>query len=132
VARLDRYENLIAWQSANELADLIDDMVASGQASKNPDFCRQIQKSSAKAPAQIAEGFLRFLPKEPAYYYRIARASLGETQTHLRRGFRREYWSDDVFWKAWSVSETALKTTTGLLKSRLKKIAEETERKRRP
>lgn len=130
--KITRYEQLIAWQAANELADLVDSMISGGPSSANADFCRQIQKSSSKAPAQIAEGFLRYNAKESAYYYRIARASLGETQTHLQRGLRRKYWSQEVFAKAWAVSETALKTTTGLLQSRLKKIEEESQRKRHP
>lgn len=130
--KITRYEQLVAWQASNDLADLVDSMISDGPATSNSDFCRQIQKSSSKAPAQIAEGFLRFKAKESAYYYRIARASLGETQTHLRRGLRRKYWPQDVFAQAWAVSETALKTTTGLLQSRLKKIEEEEQRKRRP
>lgn len=129
--KITRYEDLVAYQAANELADLIDEQMG-GPASKNQDFCTQIQKSSAKAPAQIAEGFLRFRPKESAYYYRIARASLGETQTHLRRGLHRKYWSEDAHRKMWELSETALKTTTGLLNSRLEKIREDGAAKRRP
>ena len=130
--KISRYEDLIAWQSSDELADLVDAMVCQGPAAENAEFRTQIQKSSSKAPAQISEGFVRYLPKESAYYYRVARSSLAETQNHLRRGFRRKYWSEDEFKKAWDVSETALKTTTGLLQSRLKKIAEEQREKRRP
>ena len=130
VDKINRYEDLVAYQTADELADLIDEQVL-GPASKNQDFCKQIQKSSAKAPAQIAEGFLRFLPKESAYYYRVARASLGETQTHLKRGLKRKYWSQEVYQKMWALSEVALKTTTGLLTSRLDKIREEDAAKRR-
>jgi four helix bundle protein len=130
VERIDRYQDLVAYQTADELADLIDEQIL-GPASKNQDFCKQIQKASAKAPAQIAEGFLRFLPKESAYYYRIARASLGETQAHLKRGLKRNYWSEEVHKKMWALSEVALKTTTGLLNSRLGKIREEEAAKRR-
>jgi len=129
--KINRYEQLIAWQSADALADLVDSMISSGPASRDFEFVKQIRKSSAKAPAQIAEGFVRFYPKESAYYYRVARASLAETQAHLRRGYRRKYWSQETFAKAWDLSETALKTITGLLKSRLKSIAEEQERKRK-
>src|SRR5436190_9874314 len=126
VAKISRYEDLVAYQTSNALADLIDEQVL-GPASRNQYFCDQILKSSAKAPAQIAEGFLRFRPKESAYYYRIARASLGETQTHLERGRRRGYWTDEQFRKARDVSDEALRTTTGLLKDRLRVIAEEGE-----
>jgi four helix bundle protein len=129
--KISRYEDLIAWQSSDELADLVDAMVSKGPAAQDEDFRRQIKKSSSKAPAQIAEGFVRYKPKESAYYYRVARASLAETQNHLRRGYRRKYWSEEEFKKAWDVSETALKTTTGLLQSRLEKIAEEERQKRK-
>jgi four helix bundle protein len=125
------FQDLVAWQLAMQLADLVDALVLVGPASRNESFCDQIQKSSSKPSAQIAEGFLRFKPRESAYYYRIARASLGETQTHLIRGYRRGYWSADVFQKAWDVSQGALKTTTGLLNSRLERIKQEEEEKRR-
>jgi four helix bundle protein len=131
MAKIERYEDLVAYQAADELADLIDEQVKK-LASTNQDFCHQIEKSSSKAPAQIAEGFLRFRAKESAHLYRIARASLGETQTHLKRGFTRGYWSEDAHKKMWELSEVALKTTTGLLNSRLAKIREEEEAKRRP
>jgi len=127
--KISRFEDLIAWQFANELADLVDILVSTGKANRNQDFRDQILKSSSKAPAQIAEGFLRFRPKESAYYYRIARASLGETKNHLRRGFHRKYWEEPVFQKAMQLAEGAMKTTGGLLASRLTKIKEEEERK---
>jgi four helix bundle protein len=131
VSKIERFEDLVAWQLAMELADLVDAMVSSGPASRNQGFCEQIQKSSAKPAAQIAEGFLRFRPKESAYYYRIAKASLGETQTHLLRGFRRGYWSEETFNKAWKASKGALDTTSGLLNSRLARIKQEEEKRRR-
>jgi four helix bundle protein len=125
-----RYEDLIAWQRSMELADLIDAMTRKGrQASFNRRFTEQIQTSSAKASAQIAEGFLRFKATESAYYYRIARTSLGETQTHLERGRRRGYWTSAEFDQARAVSETALKVITGLLNDRLRVIAEEKRKK---
>jgi four helix bundle protein len=127
---VSRFEDLIAWQRAMELADLIDAMTCDGsKAAYNRRFAEQIQGSSAKAPAQIAEGFLRFRPKESAYYYRVARASLGETQSHLERGRRRGYWTREEFEKARAVSEEALRTITGLLNDRLGVIAREATKK---
>jgi four helix bundle protein len=123
--KINRFQDLVAWQLAMDLADLVDAMISSGRASNNPGFCDQIQRSSSKIAAQIAEGFARFRATESAYYYRIARASLAETQTHLLRGYRRHYWSDEEFKKAWEVSEGALKTTSGLLRSRLEQIEKE-------
>ena len=129
--KISRFQDLVAWQLAMELADLVDAMTSSGRASKNPGFCDQIQRSSSKIAAQIAEGFARFRAAESAYYYRIAKGSLAETQTHLIRGNRRHYWSEEIFKKAWDVSEGALNTTSGLLRSRLEQIEKEEAEKRR-
>ena len=131
MAKISRFQDLVAWQLAMELADLVDAMTSGGPASKNPSFCDQIQRSSSKIAAQIAEGFARFRASESAYYCRIARSSLAETQTHLLRGQRRRYWSDEEFKKAWDVSEGALNTTSGLLRSRLERIEREDAEKRR-
>ena len=123
--KINRYEDLVAWQFASELADLIDVLASKGAAARNESFREQILKSSAKAPAQIAEGFLRFTPRESAYYYRIARASLGETKNHLQRGLHRKYWSETEVGAAWKLAESAMNTTGGLLAAKLRQIREE-------
>ena len=127
--KIDNYEDLVAWQFANELADLVDTLVSTGGAARNESFHDQILKSSAKAPAQIAEGFVRFRPKESAYYYRIARASLAETRNHLRRGHHRRYWDDETATKALKLCTDAMNTTGGLLASRLAAIKQEEREK---
>jgi four helix bundle protein len=119
--KISRPEDLVASQTADELADLIDDIVPR-LGNTDSHWCKQISKSTAKVPAQIAEGFARFLPKESAYYYRVARASLVETQSHLRRGLRRKHLSQEEFEQGWRLSEIALKTTTGLLTAKLAQI----------
>lgn len=129
--KINRYQDLIAWQFADELADVVDRLAETGGAARNHSFQQQILKSSAKAPAQIAEGFLRFKPREAAYYYRIARASLGETMNHLRRGFRRGYWPEADFQKAWKLATSAFNTTGGLLRTKLGQIEQEEQAKQK-
>ena len=92
--KISRFEDLVAWQLAIELPDLIEAMVSKGPASENPTFVDQILRASSKAPAQIAEGFLRYTAADSANDYRMARVSLGETQTHLARGRRRKYFGE--------------------------------------
>jgi len=130
MARIDRYDQLVAWQFANELADLVDTLVAKGAAADNESFRLQILKSSSKPPAQIAEGFARGLPKESAFYYRIARASIAETKNHLQRGFHRGYWSEADYKKGTELADCAFKTAGGLLASRVRLIKEGEERRK--
>ena len=121
--KISRPEDLVAYQTADELANLVDDTTPRIER-KDRDWCGQIRRSTAKAPAQIAEGFCRFLPKDGANYYRMARASLAETQSHLKRGLRRKHLTQDEFKRAWNLSEVALKTTTGLLNAKLAQLRE--------
>jgi len=123
--KIERHEQLAAWQFANELADLIDTLIANGAARDNQSFRDQILRSSSKPPAQIAEGFARYLPRDSANYYRMARASLAETRVHLQRGFHRRYWGEADQKTALELAEGAFKTTGGLLASRLRAIKEE-------
>jgi four helix bundle protein len=119
--KISRPEDLVAYQCADELANLVDDITPRIEK-KDRDWCDQIRRSTAKAPAQIAEGFCRFLPKDGANYYRMARSSLSETQSHLRRGLRRKHLTQEEFNRGWKLSEVALKTTTGLLNSKIAQI----------
>jgi len=124
--KISRPEDLVAYQFADELANLVDDITPRIER-KDRDWCDQIRRATAKAPAQIAEGFCRFLARDSANYYRMARASLAETQSHLKRGLRRKHLSSAEFDKAWQLSEVALKTTTGLLNSKLAQVRAATD-----
>lgn len=119
MAGAKRYEDLDCWKLANELADLYDAMTAEGPASRDVDLRKQLRKSGTKAPAQIAEGFLRYLPADFANYLRMARASLGESQTHLNRGYRRSYWSQEQVDRARVLGNRAIGATTKLMLNRL-------------
>jgi four helix bundle protein len=124
--KISRPEDLVAYQTADELANLVDDITPRIEG-KDRDWCDQIRRSTAKTPAQISEGFCRYLPRDGANYYRIARSSLVETQIHLKRGLRRKHLTPGEFDKAWQLSEVALKTTTGLLTSKLAQIRQRTQ-----
>src|SRR5689334_12367363 len=76
MAKITRLQALAAWQLAMDLADLVEAVVSRGPATANQTFVDQILRSSSKAAAQIAEGFLRYRPADSANYYRIARASI--------------------------------------------------------
>ncbi|PYR61710.1 MAG: hypothetical protein DMF85_01550 [Acidobacteria bacterium] len=119
MAGVARFQDLVCWQLAMQLADLVDSMTSTGPAAANRAFAYQIRNAGTKAPAQIAEGWMRFYAADTANFLRMARASLGELQTHLERGRRRAYWSDEVFQQAWKLSERTIRVTTGFMKERL-------------
>lgn len=121
MAEIRRFEDLVCWQLASELSDLIDTMTSSGTASRDFDFRQQIRKAGTKAPAQIAEAFMRWNAADTANFLRIARASLGETQSHLLKGYRRHYWDEATYRKAWALSDRTIRVTTGYMRERQRK-----------
>jgi len=120
VAGVRRFQDLVAWQLCVEQCDVICDITETGRSTRDPEFRNQIRNASKKAPALIAEGFLRFTPAEFVRYLRMARAEIGEVQNHLEFGRRRHYFTPEQLDRATAISRRAMAATSGLLKSKLR------------
>jgi len=109
------FRDLICWQLATELSDLVDRMTERGPVRRDFRFRNQIRDSAASAPSNISEGWGRYYANQNAPYVRIAKASLDETLNHLLRGKRRRYFSDADFNEAFKLAKRALGATTRYL-----------------
>jgi four helix bundle protein len=78
------FRELVSWQLAFELNERIQQLLRSGAAANDFKFRDQLADSARSAPRNIAEGFGRFNPTEIAQFVDYARASLDETENHLR------------------------------------------------
>ena len=90
-----RFEDLEAWQLANELKIEVYSLIKDGPAAKDFEFRNQIRDSAASATKNIAEGFGRFRPKVFAKFMEYAVGSLMETQDSLKDGVDRGYFTPD-------------------------------------
>lgn len=88
-----RFEELEAWQLADELKKKIYDLVESTSARGDRKFREQITEAAASATSNLSEGFGYFRHPEFAKYARTAKASLIETQNHLGDGVDRRHWT---------------------------------------
>jgi len=89
-----RYQDLIAWQTAEMFRDEVHRLVArSSQANGDLRFRSQIQEASRAVPANIVEGFLRFSPREFMRFLDYAVSSLGEAESRLQSGIKTNYFS---------------------------------------
>jgi four helix bundle protein len=120
MAGVKRFEDLVCWQLATELEDLVPALLANPKAAADREFCDQIRRATAKIAPQIAEGFARFKPGETAYYLRIAKGSLAEVQTHLSKARRRGYFPDEQQARAEELARRTVGATTAFLKDRIK------------
>ena len=113
------FQDLIAWQLAMELCDVIFEITETGPAASDADFQDQIRRAAKAAPPLIAEGFLRYTPDEFVRYLRMARGELGEVQSRLEFAKRRKYFSEEQQSRACSLARRAMAATSKLLKSKL-------------
>ena len=97
MATIEHHEDLVAWQLATELKERVFEFTARTAVSKHREFCDQIQTSSRSAPANLAEGFWRYSPRDNARFVRIALGSLGETANHLRDAWKENYITEDEY-----------------------------------
>jgi four helix bundle protein len=109
-----RFEELICWQLSHELHLEVLAFAAIAPASKDWKYRGQIRDSSSSGPSNIAEGFGRFRPTEFGRFLDIARASLLETQNHLKDGLARGYLDVELFRRLDHLANRAVGATTKL------------------
>jgi four helix bundle protein len=85
------FRELEVWQLAVELRDKVLALLEDGGAAKDFKFRDQLADSARSPARNIAEGYGRFNPSEIAQFVNYARASLDETENHLRDGVTSSY-----------------------------------------
>jgi four helix bundle protein len=83
------FEQLHVYQRAEELADLVWDIVKKWDRFTNATIGQQLVRAADSIGANIAEGCGRGSFADNKRFARIARGSLYETKHWLRRAFRR-------------------------------------------
>src|SRR5688500_1073980 len=95
MAGVRRFEDLIAWQLCFELQQYVFELTEQGPASRDFEFKHQIRAASASAADNVAEGFGRHRSRDFARFVDMARGSLNETLSQLKRGLARNYYSEE-------------------------------------
>lgn len=84
------YRDLVAWQRAMDLADLVYDLTEDFPFRERLGLAYQMRKSAVSVPSNIAEGQRR---RTPGYLHHleIALGSHGELDTQCQLAFRRAF-----------------------------------------
>jgi len=81
--RVQRFEDLIAWQKARELTRQIYSLTSSDRLASDFALCRQLQRSAVSIMSNIAEGSERGGRPEFHQFLSTAKASCAELRSHL-------------------------------------------------
>lgn len=112
--KIDRFEDIIAWQKARQLNNLV---YKEFETSKDFGFKGQIQRASLSIMNNIAEGFERKSNKEFKYFLFVAKGSCGEVRSMLYLAKDLEKLSEQSFNEKYKLAEEISKILSGLIKT---------------
>ena len=95
--RIERFEDLIAWQKARQLTKRIYGISKTGEFSKDFGLRDQIRRASVSIMSNIAEGFERGGRSEFHQFLVIAKGSCAELRSQLYVALDVEYIDLTVF-----------------------------------
>jgi len=95
--KIERFEDIIAWQKARALTKEVYTVTKIGPFLKDFGLKDQIQRSSVSTMANIAEGFERGGDKEFIQFLSNSKGSCGEVRSHLYVALDQEYITQDKF-----------------------------------
>jgi len=95
--RIERFEDLIAWQKARALAQAVYKMTRERTFAKDIGLCSQVQRAAVSTMANIAEGFERNRSGEFHQFLSVAKGSCAEVRSHLYAAHDAGYLDKDRF-----------------------------------
>ncbi|HXF83868.1 MAG TPA: four helix bundle protein [Anaerolineales bacterium] len=97
MAKIEKFEDVRAWQMARELTNLIYDATEIGNFARDFRLRDQIQGAAASIMHNIAEGFDAGAHTEFIPFLKYARRSASEVQSQLYLALDRKYISAEQF-----------------------------------
>lgn len=112
--KVERFEDLIAWQKARELTKRIYEVTRQADFAKDFGLKDQIQRAAVSIMSNIAEGFERGGRAEFHQFFSTAKASCGEVRSQLYVALDAGYLSESTFDQLQSLAEEVGKILGGL------------------
>lgn len=97
MAKISRFEDIIAWQKALELSDLIYSHSNKDNFAKDFGLRDQMRRASVSVVSNIAEGFEREGNNQFIYFLLVAKASAGELRAQLYIARNQKYITKQEF-----------------------------------
>lgn len=114
---VSKFEELIAWQKARELANQIYKVTETGDFRRDFGLRNQIQRASVSVMSNIAEGFERGSQQDFHRFLVIAKASCAEVRSQLYLALDIGYLSQDEFNTIMNIANETSRIIGGLRRS---------------
>lgn len=97
MATISKFEDIIAWQKALELSDLVYSYSNKNDFSKDYGLRDQMRRAAVSVVSNIAEGFEREGNNQFIYFLLVAKASAGELRSQLYVAKNQKYITQEEF-----------------------------------
>lgn len=95
--KINRFEDVRAWQQARALANLIYDATNTGEFARDFGLRDRIRRAASSVMHNIAEGFDDGSDTEFIHFLKYARRSASEVQSEAYMALDRKYINSDCF-----------------------------------
>jgi len=120
--RIERFEDIKAWQEARVLVKVVYDATKSDKDFAGEyRFRDQIRSAALSVMSNIAEGFSRRTTKEFSQFLFIARGSAAEVQSQLYVALDQGYVKKDTFDELYAKSDEVARLISGFIRYLLNK-----------
>jgi len=124
MSKVDKFEDLIAWQKARTLTKAIYNESRQTAFAKDFGLAGQIQRATVSIMSNIAEGFERSSLKEFHKFLSMAKSSCAEVRSHLYVALDIGYLSGKTFQGLSQQAQEVARIVGGLRSSIGRKIKE--------
>jgi four helix bundle protein len=114
LSKINRFEDLIAWQKARELTRAIYQVTRSGAFARDLGLARQVQSAAVSIMSNIAEGFERRGRREFQQFLFTAKGSCAEVRSQLYVAFDIGYIEESDFHRLLAQAEEVGRVVGGL------------------
>ena len=115
MAKIERFEDIKAWQAARDLVSAVYRVSGTGKFEKDFGLRDQIGRASVSVMSNIAEGFERCSDREFHPFLYIAKGSAGEVRSQLFVALDLGYVTSDEFEDLRARSEEVAKALSGFI-----------------
>ncbi len=113
--KIERFEDIRAWQQARELSNLVYDLTEQGKFAKDFRLRDQIQGAAGSIMHNIAEGFDDGSDAEFIHFLKYARRSASEVQSEIYLALDRKYVSAEDFQRVYDMATTTKKSINAFI-----------------
>jgi len=113
MAKIERFEDIKAWQKARELVNEIYSVTNDGRFAKDFGLRERIRRAAVSIMLNIAEGFARKTNREFSQFLVIAHGSAAEVQSALYVALDQNYINQQQFEKLYKMTDETSKMIMG-------------------